>query len=100
MVKRDIEDDPDCEERSKQEKQIKEMADVFDGLDINHSGGISKVEWSHCFYDAKMTDLLAKMKLDSQSAEEIFDLLDRDRSGQLSVAEFVLGCMRLQGEAR
>ena len=40
------------------------------------------------------------MELDHHGAATLFDLLDFDGSGQVNLAEFVVGCMRLRGQAR
>ena len=47
-----------------------------------------------------MIGLLSSMELDHHGAATLFDLLDFDGSGQVNLAEFVVGCMRLRGQAR
>mmetsp|Transcript_9489 Transcript_9489/g.15361 ORF Transcript_9489/g.15361 Transcript_9489/m.15361 type:complete len:93 (-) Transcript_9489:26-304(-) len=38
--------------------------------------------------------------LDMSSIEKIFDLLDQEKTGELSVHDFVEGCIRLRGAAK
>merc|ERR1711871_1041147 len=39
------------------------------------------------------------LKLDISDVHTLFVLLDRDREGSIDIDEFVVGCMRLRGEA-
>mmetsp|Transcript_56485 Transcript_56485/g.89509 ORF Transcript_56485/g.89509 Transcript_56485/m.89509 type:complete len:97 (-) Transcript_56485:185-475(-) len=50
--------------------------------------------------DERVVAYFRSMKLDAREAEQVFDLLDYDDSGEVSYEEFVDGCWKLQGEAR
>merc|ERR1712039_663522 len=39
------------------------------------------------------------LDIDAAEAQGLFDLLDADLSGDVSIEEFVNGCLRLKGEA-
>jgi len=47
-----------------------------------------------------MTEYFRQIDVDISEARGIFDLLDIDDSGKLSVEEFVSGCMRISGHAK
>merc|ERR1712079_308614 len=47
-----------------------------------------------------MQDFLEALDITAFDARSMFMLLDRDRSGAITVDEFVEGCLRLKGEAK
>lgn len=103
------------DEKTKHDKYIKEIAEVYIGMDTNRTGFISKAEWMHAFTDKTMVklvtdralhvDLLKKMlakmysgksEMSKSAIASMFDQLDKDKSGQIDIREFVLGAHRLQ----
>ncbi len=82
------------------ERLMRRMAGVFRKLDINASGGISRNEFEFAFKGKEIVALLGSLSLDDQSPDSLFDALDRDRSGQMTLSEFVLGCLKLSAPAR
>jgi len=48
----------------------------------------------------EFVDYMLAMDLSQANAADLFEILDADSSGSLSVGEFVEGCMRLKGQAR
>eukprot|EP00913_Durusdinium_trenchii_P017975 g16892.t1 len=60
--------------------------------------------WSYIFLLYTLVSIFAiaffrAIKLDYRDAQLLFDLLDQDQSGKVTVDEFIDGCAKLQGEA-
>ncbi|CAE6936684.1 NaCP60E [Symbiodinium natans] len=79
---------------------LHELQRVFDEMDANESGTISKDEFQTTLQDERVQAYFNAMKLDAREVEYLFALLDYDGSGEVSYSEFVDGCWKLQGEAR
>merc|ERR1712151_1403283 len=47
----------------------------------------------------EMLAYLEALEIDAGEAHNLFELLDADMSGDVSIEEFVSGCIRLKGEA-
>ncbi|CAJ1394829.1 unnamed protein product [Effrenium voratum] len=73
---------------------------VFEEMDVDCSGTITKDEFDATLNDERVIAYFNAMKLDVREAECFFRLLDYDNSGEVSYQEFVDGCWKLQGEAR
>lgn len=88
------------DELKKKEVFMRKMRAIFNHADLDSSGALTRAELRHAFKDNDCAAMLASMKLDSAAAEKMFDLLDHDSSGLLTISEWVLGCLRLQGQAQ
>mmetsp|Transcript_116763 Transcript_116763/g.190078 ORF Transcript_116763/g.190078 Transcript_116763/m.190078 type:complete len:123 (+) Transcript_116763:95-463(+) len=61
---------------------------------------ITKTAFKLVLRDPNMAELLEDLEVPASSANSIFDTLDADNSGTLSVHELIDGIMRLQGCSR
>eukprot|EP00927_Polykrikos_kofoidii_P007571 TRINITY_DN13116_c0_g1_i4.p2 TRINITY_DN13116_c0_g1~~TRINITY_DN13116_c0_g1_i4.p2 ORF type:complete len:162 (+),score=22.84 TRINITY_DN13116_c0_g1_i4:364-849(+) len=61
---------------------------------------ISWDEFEELLDSPEISTFFKQCDFDRRAAHGLFRLLDADQSGTLSVDEFVMGCMRLRGEAR
>jgi len=82
------------------EKYTKEMRDLFMEMDEDGSGTVSLDEVNAYFEDPRVQSYFAALGLDYNDTEHLFSLLDCDDDGDVSVDEFLQGCLRLKGEAR
>lgn len=89
-----------AEELQTKTQFLHELQRVFDEMDANDSGTISKEEFEGTLQDERVQAYFNAMKLDAREVEYLFALLDFDGSGEVSYSEFVDGCWKLQGEAR
>mmetsp|Transcript_48873 Transcript_48873/g.114887 ORF Transcript_48873/g.114887 Transcript_48873/m.114887 type:complete len:765 (+) Transcript_48873:16-2310(+) len=89
-----------AEELQTKTQFLHELQRVFDEMDANDSGTISKEEFESTLQDERVQAYFNAMKLDAREVEYLFALLDFDGSGEVSYSEFVDGCWKLQGEAR
>lgn len=67
---------------------------------MDSTGCITQEEFEKKLSDERVIAYFNAMKLDVGEARILFNLLDHDRSREISVDEFLEGCFQLQGEAR
>jgi len=79
---------------------LQQMREVFGDADTDGDGEITFEELNSHLNDEHVRAHLAALGLQLEEARGLFRLLDTDKSGSLSVEEFLLGCMRLKGTAR
>merc|ERR1712032_1073255 len=68
--------------------------------DKDGSGDVSSNEFMKMLDDENMRVYLNSLGIQASEAQGLFDLLDCDDSGSVSIDEFITGCLRLKGEAR
>jgi len=88
------------EEMSRQESVVNQIRALFNGIDIDKSGTLSKKELQRNLNDSRVKAYFSVLQIDVQEATGLFDLLDVDGSGEVSVEEFIMTCMRLKGTAK
>jgi len=72
----------------------------FKEADLDHSGTLSWEEFRSHLADPKVKAYFQSLELDVSQAHILFELLDVDGSDQVTIDEFLDGCMRLKGQAR
>ncbi|CAL1165816.1 unnamed protein product [Cladocopium goreaui] len=72
---------------------------LVQAIDIDDNGFITRDEFDECLKQEKFMAFFRAIKLDYRDAQLLFDLLDSDQSGKVTVDEFIDGCAKLQGEA-
>jgi Ca2+-binding EF-hand superfamily protein len=77
-----------------------EMVRLFVEADADGSGTISWEEFRTFMEDEKMQAYMLALEIDMSSAHKVFHLLDKDGSGELSIDDFVNGCIKLRGSAK
>jgi len=75
------------------------LKQIFHVMDENNTGCVSLGEFEEMMKHEDVRLRLADVCLDFQDASTVFKLLDLDESNELSIEEFVMGCMRLKGRA-
>jgi len=78
---------------------LSSLGELFQAIDIDDNGFITRDEFDECLKQEKFMAFFRAIKLDYRDAQLLFDLLDQDQSGQVTVDEFIDGCAKLQGEA-
>jgi len=79
---------------------VRQVCKLFILTDDDASHTLSWTEFEEHLEDTQMDIFFEAVDLNRQHARVLFDLLDADNSGTLSVEEFVRGCLRLKGPAR
>lgn len=72
----------------------------FEEADKDKSGMLSWAEFRDHLKVPKVQAYFQALELDVSQAHVVFKLLDRDGSNEVSVDEFIAGCLRLKGEAK
>jgi len=88
------------EEVYSKENYMDSMQKVFEEMDTDGSGAINLTEFQDAIEDERMVAYFNALGLDITDAQTLFVLLDRDQTGSIDIEEFLLGCLRLKGEAR
>lgn len=78
---------------------LSSLGELFQAIDIDDNGYITRDEFDQCLQQEKFMAFFRAIKLDYRDAQLLFDLLDQDQSGKVTVDEFIDGCAKLQGEA-
>jgi hypothetical protein len=79
---------------------IESFADEFKKADSDGSSEIDHKEFKHLFKQPSFIRKLRLLEVEKSEASGLFDLMDIDRSGQISAEEFIEGIQRLRGAAR
>jgi len=82
-------------------KLMRHMQKIFKEIDVNGSGTIEYEELQSCLQqNPQLQDYFKALELNATDTLTLFELLDQDGEGSLTIDAFVHGAMRLKGEAR
>eukprot|EP00929_Paragymnodinium_shiwhaense_P009670 TRINITY_DN11392_c0_g1_i1.p1 TRINITY_DN11392_c0_g1~~TRINITY_DN11392_c0_g1_i1.p1 ORF type:complete len:891 (+),score=183.28 TRINITY_DN11392_c0_g1_i1:97-2769(+) len=84
----------------RQEVYYKNVKTFFEQADEDRSGLLSWAEFEGHLQDERVQAYFRSLELDVTQARALFMLLDLDDSDEVSIDEFVDGCLRLKGEAK
>lgn len=76
------------------------LREIFEYADRDHNGSLTEEEFRSAIRQPEVQRKLKLIELPVADAEELFAILDHDGSGELSVEEFIGGCVRLKGPAK
>eukprot|EP00747_Dinoflagellata_sp_TGD_P179883 gnl/TRDRNA2_/TRDRNA2_31440_c0_seq1.p2 gnl/TRDRNA2_/TRDRNA2_31440_c0~~gnl/TRDRNA2_/TRDRNA2_31440_c0_seq1.p2 ORF type:complete len:127 (+),score=26.41 gnl/TRDRNA2_/TRDRNA2_31440_c0_seq1:182-562(+) len=76
------------------------MQHAFEAMDHSHAGVLTVKEFHTAIQDEGMVAYFGAFGLDITEVQTLFVLLDRDQDGTVDIEEFLLGCLRLKGEAK
>jgi len=79
---------------------VRKLKKLFKDIDADESQYITYTEFEHHLKDEKVQAYFASLELDTSDAWELFKLLDQNETHVIDVEEFVLGCLRLKGNAK
>jgi Ca2+-binding EF-hand superfamily protein len=83
-----------------EQEQIAHVQNLFNKLDIDHSGEITWPDFERQLQQKEMRDFFKTIDVDIDKARSLFDLLDLDDSGSVDVGEFMDGCLRIWAPAK
>jgi voltage-gated sodium channel len=86
--------------QEEEQKAIVKVAEIFRTADDDGDGQLTKNEFERALKLPKVFMQLQEINVDLRDADELFDILDTDESGQLNPKEFAAGILRARGEAR
>merc|ERR1712083_578712 len=73
---------------------------MFENINSTRSGELTIAELEEHVHDEAVQAYFSHLNLEIERAWDIFRIIDRDRSGTVSIEEFVGGCLRLRGPAK
>jgi hypothetical protein len=79
---------------------LNHLRDFFEQSDEDGSGTLTADEVTSAMENPENRKRLALMDLPIEEPSELFTLLDVDNSGEISIDEFISGCMRIKGTAK
>merc|ERR1719492_320714 len=79
---------------------LRKISALFGHADRDGSGSIDATEFHAALADSELRTWLSAMELDFRDEGQLFELLDIDGDGELTLAELVDGISRLKGTAR
>lgn len=77
-----------------------QMQKFFHQADKDKSGTITLDELELQLKNIKVRAHLATLGIEVNDAKDIFRLLDFDKSGEISIEEFIYGCLKMKGQAK
>jgi len=83
-----------------QKRWMGELSQLFREADEDESGGLSWTEFSALVNAPMMRAYFTTLELNIEDAKEIFDYLDVQGDGEVTMQDFVRGCVCLRGEAK
>lgn len=82
------------------QSQLRTLKGVFREIDADTSNMITFLELEEALSQKKLSSFMESMDISTQDIWTLFMVLDADESGEISLEEFVEGCMQLQGPAQ
>eukprot|EP00930_Biecheleria_cincta_P035819 TRINITY_DN24615_c0_g1_i1.p1 TRINITY_DN24615_c0_g1~~TRINITY_DN24615_c0_g1_i1.p1 ORF type:complete len:622 (-),score=112.15 TRINITY_DN24615_c0_g1_i1:185-2020(-) len=85
-----------------QEKRnyIETLKQLFQSWDESGDGKCSIVEFETHLHDHETEVLLRTLEIEARDALALFELLDKDGTGEVDLEEFITGCITLRGGAK
>eukprot|EP00928_Gymnodinium_smaydae_P002531 TRINITY_DN10910_c0_g5_i1.p1 TRINITY_DN10910_c0_g5~~TRINITY_DN10910_c0_g5_i1.p1 ORF type:complete len:239 (+),score=49.44 TRINITY_DN10910_c0_g5_i1:103-717(+) len=87
-------------QEDKDKDAIHKAARAFVSMDVDANGLLSYEEFTNKLESTGMCSYCEAIGISVEEAHELFMLLDKNEVQELSIAEFVEGCIRLRGPAR
>jgi Ca2+-binding EF-hand superfamily protein len=81
-------------------EKMQQLDEVFNEIDIDNTGFLTIHEFEAVVADPRVVAYFRSMGVNISTAYHLFRLLDLDNSNTVSSSEFILGCLRLQGNAK
>eukprot|EP00746_Dinoflagellata_sp_MGD_P141695 gnl/MRDRNA2_/MRDRNA2_74764_c0_seq4.p2 gnl/MRDRNA2_/MRDRNA2_74764_c0~~gnl/MRDRNA2_/MRDRNA2_74764_c0_seq4.p2 ORF type:complete len:124 (-),score=30.95 gnl/MRDRNA2_/MRDRNA2_74764_c0_seq4:68-439(-) len=73
---------------------------LMEEADQDNSGTITWEEFEQHARDARVQAYFNSLDLDVSEAQGLFSLLDIEDTGSVEIDDFVMGCLRLKGQAK
>jgi len=73
---------------------------IFEDADVDNSGTLTFEEVDVAIKKPEIYNKLRMIDFPVDDPQQVFDLLDYDESGELTIDEFIEGCLRMKGTAK
>merc|ERR1719428_216447 len=88
------------EELSRKGSDVNEFVRMFEEADADGNGNVSWDEFTAHMEDDRVKAYFRVLDLNIDEAEQLFVLLDPHKNGEVSIDDFVKGCVRMKGGAK
>jgi len=78
----------------------KDLMDIFEESDIDGSGSLNIDEVLDALNSPAIYSKLKSIDFPVEMPDKVFNLLDFDNSKEVTIDEFITGCMRMRGDAK
>jgi len=82
------------------EKYAQRLKEMFQDMDTDGSGTINLLELEEHLKDPIVKAYFSALDIDPSATWTLFTLLDSDGTNEIDLEEFIIGCLRLKGQAR
>lgn len=79
---------------------VAEMKSIFEEVDVDQTGTITWDKFREYIQNEHVQAYFATHQLDTSDARELFNLLDEDGKAEVKIEDFIMGCMKLRGQAK
>merc|ERR1719454_1453972 len=95
-------DDTKIKRSQEQDRQrvFDHLRDIFEAADEDGSGTLTLIEVQKAISKPEIYNKLKMIEFPVEDPKQIFMLLDFDNTGELSIDEFIAGCIRMKGTAK
>jgi len=76
------------------------IGELFHQLDTDHSGKLSFEELEAHLYEEALQEYFCVLEMEPDEAKDLFCLLDIKNEGEVSIAEFTAGCLKVMGQPK
>jgi len=89
----------DMEHKTRQ-VQLTKLGKLFQVLDTDGGGTLSRLELEAALEEDSIMNVFRECEIPFEEAFELFDLIDRDQTGELDIDEFLGACSRIRGDCK
>lgn len=93
-------DDLQSRAQEEQRSAATKILEIFYAADQDNNGNLTKTEFLEALERPDVVKYLHEVGIDVRQAENLFDILDFDDSGELDASEFLQGVLKARGEAK
>ncbi|CAK9086009.1 Cation channel sperm-associated protein 1 (CatSper1) [Durusdinium trenchii] len=84
----------------KQKKQVASLREVFKEIDTDQTDSVNILDLKAAMEGRKLASFMESLGISTEDVWTLFMIIDQDESGEITLDEFVSGCMQLHGPAK
>lgn len=84
----------------KHEAQVQSLREIFNEINNGNTCVVSLKQLKEALQSKKLASFMHSMDISTQDIWTLFMVIDANGDGQVTLDEFVFGCMQLQGPAK
>ena len=84
----------------KKQKQVNALKEIFQEIDHQNSESVNILDLKAALEGKKLSTFMESLGINTEDIWTLFMIIDADESGEITLDEFVTGCMQLHGPAK